>query len=79
MNVLLLSMPDSFEHMPPIVVRMPNGATYSGPPHRVPDHGAVAASWRTSDINPPGEYTVSAIADSGETAEATFRLTPPGG
>jgi radical SAM superfamily enzyme YgiQ (UPF0313 family) len=26
MNVLLLSMPDSFEHMPPIVVRMPNGA-----------------------------------------------------
>jgi radical SAM superfamily enzyme YgiQ (UPF0313 family) len=29
MNVLLLSMPDSFEHMPPIVVRMPNGALAS--------------------------------------------------
>jgi anaerobic magnesium-protoporphyrin IX monomethyl ester cyclase len=29
MNVLLLSMPDSFEHMPPIVVRMPNGALSS--------------------------------------------------
>lgn len=29
MKVLLLSMPDSFEHMPPIVVRMPNGALAS--------------------------------------------------
>ena len=29
MNVLLLSMPDSFEHMPPIAVRMPNGALTS--------------------------------------------------
>src|SRR5467141_4961746 len=26
MNVLLLSMPDSFEHMPPHAIRMPNGA-----------------------------------------------------
>jgi radical SAM superfamily enzyme YgiQ (UPF0313 family) len=26
MNVLLLSMPDAFEHMPPIAIRMPNGA-----------------------------------------------------
>jgi radical SAM superfamily enzyme YgiQ (UPF0313 family) len=29
MNVLLLSMPDSFEHMPAIVIRMPNGALTS--------------------------------------------------
>ena len=29
MNILLLSMPDSFEHMPPIVARMPNGALAS--------------------------------------------------
>jgi radical SAM superfamily enzyme YgiQ (UPF0313 family) len=29
MNVLLLSMPDSFEHMPPVVARMPNGALAS--------------------------------------------------
>ncbi len=29
MNILLLSMPDSFEHMPAIVVRMPNGALAS--------------------------------------------------
>ncbi|HSD30154.1 MAG TPA: cobalamin-dependent protein, partial [Vicinamibacteria bacterium] len=29
MNVLLLSMPDSFEHMPALAVRMPNGALSS--------------------------------------------------
>ncbi|HEX7138780.1 MAG TPA: radical SAM protein, partial [Vicinamibacterales bacterium] len=29
MNILLLSMPDSFEHMPPIAIRMPNGALAS--------------------------------------------------
>src|SRR2546425_8877873 len=28
-KILLLSMPDSFEHMPPVVVRMPNGALSS--------------------------------------------------
>ena len=40
MNVLLLSMPDSFEHMSPTTVRMPNGALSSlagnvDPSHRV--------------------------------------------
>src|SRR5262249_34525225 len=40
MNVLLLSMPDSFEHMPSILIRMPNGALSSlagniDPHHRV--------------------------------------------
>jgi radical SAM superfamily enzyme YgiQ (UPF0313 family) len=29
MNVLLLSMPDSFEHTPPITIRMPNGGLTS--------------------------------------------------
>ncbi len=29
MNILLLSMPDSFEHMAPVAVRMPNGALTS--------------------------------------------------
>jgi anaerobic magnesium-protoporphyrin IX monomethyl ester cyclase len=29
MNILLLSMPDSFEHMPPVAIRMPNGALAS--------------------------------------------------
>lgn len=40
MNVLLLSMPDSFEHMPTVAIRMPNGALTSlagnvDPHHRV--------------------------------------------
>jgi anaerobic magnesium-protoporphyrin IX monomethyl ester cyclase len=40
MNVLLLSMPDSFEHMAPVAIRMPNGALSSlagnvDPHHRV--------------------------------------------
>src|SRR6202158_5475850 len=40
MNALLLSMPDSFEHMPPHAIRMPNGALTSlagnvDPQHRV--------------------------------------------
>src|SRR5579863_1686199 len=29
MKILLMSMPDSFEHMPSLVVRMPNGALTS--------------------------------------------------
>ena len=28
-NVLLFSMPDSFEHMPSLAIRMPNGALAS--------------------------------------------------
>ena len=40
LNILLLSMPDSFEHMPSLAIRMPNGALASlagnvDPPHRV--------------------------------------------
>src|SRR5580765_4846901 len=29
MNILLLSMPDSFEHMAPVAIRIPNGALAS--------------------------------------------------
>ena len=29
MQILLLSMPDSFEHMPALAIRMPNGALTS--------------------------------------------------
>jgi len=41
MNVLLLSMPDSFEHMPPVAIRMPNGALASLAGN-VDDHHRVA-------------------------------------
>ena len=40
MRILLLSMPDSFEHTPTIAVRMPNGALAS--PGNVDPHHEVA-------------------------------------
>src|SRR5215467_12337425 len=43
MNVLLFSMPDSFEHMPPIAIRMPNGALTSLAGN-VDSHHRVAAA-----------------------------------
>ena len=43
MNVLLLSMPDYFEHMPPIAIRMPNGALTSLAGN-VDDHHQVAVA-----------------------------------
>ena len=62
MNILLLSMPDSFEHTPPIAIRMPNGALASlagnvDPHHqrrrRRPRAGAVVgAAARSSGWSP---------------------------
>src|SRR5712671_314137 len=43
MNVLLLSMPDSFEHMPPVAIRMPNGALTSLAGNVDPHHRVAAA------------------------------------
>src|SRR5205085_8495357 len=43
MKVLLLSMPDSFEHMPSIVVRMPNGALTSLAGNLDPHHEVSVA------------------------------------
>ena len=43
MNVLLLSMPDSFEHMPTVAIRMPNGALTSLAGN-VDDHHRVAVA-----------------------------------
>jgi len=43
MNVLLLSMPDSFEHMPTVVVRMPNGALSSLAGNLDPHHKVAIA------------------------------------
>src|SRR3954469_9367110 len=42
-NILLLSMPDSFEHMPPIAVRMPNGALTSLAGNLDPEHNVAVA------------------------------------
>ena len=43
MNILLLSMPDSFEHMPTVAIRMPNGALTSLAGN-VSDHHRVAVA-----------------------------------
>ena len=43
MNVLLLSMPDSFEHMPSLAVRMPNGALSSLAGNVDPHHNVAVA------------------------------------
>ena len=43
MNVLLLSMPDSFEHMPTVAVRMPHGALTSLAGNVDPHHRVAAA------------------------------------
>ena len=43
MNVLLLSMPDSFEHMPSVVIRMPNGALTSLAGNIDPHHKVAVA------------------------------------
>jgi anaerobic magnesium-protoporphyrin IX monomethyl ester cyclase len=43
MNVLLLSMPDYFEHMPPVAVRMPNGALTSLAGNIDAHHGVAVA------------------------------------
>jgi anaerobic magnesium-protoporphyrin IX monomethyl ester cyclase len=43
MNILLLSMPDSFEHMPTVAVRMPNGALASLAANVDPEHHVSAA------------------------------------
>jgi anaerobic magnesium-protoporphyrin IX monomethyl ester cyclase len=43
MNVLLLSMPDSFEHMPTVAIRMPNGALTSLAGNVDPEHRVAVA------------------------------------
>jgi radical SAM superfamily enzyme YgiQ (UPF0313 family) len=43
MNILLLSMPDYFEHMPPVAIRMPNGALTSLAGNVDPHHHVAVA------------------------------------
>jgi anaerobic magnesium-protoporphyrin IX monomethyl ester cyclase len=43
MNVLLLSMPDSFEHMPSVVIKMPNGGLTSLAGNVDPHHQVAVA------------------------------------
>jgi anaerobic magnesium-protoporphyrin IX monomethyl ester cyclase len=63
MNVLLFSMPDSFEHMPPVAIRMPNGALASlaanvDPHHRVAIADLILVQ---SSVGPTVERLVTAL------------------
>ena len=86
MNVLLLSMPDSFEHMSPITVRMPNGAltTLAGdvdPVHRVTVADLVLVQRRVRETverlvlsHQPAVVGLSVMTFQRRTAHALIRL-----
>lgn len=59
MKVLLLSMPDYFEHMPPVAIRMPNGALTSLAGN-IDGHHAVAVA----DLEWDNNYPVQGFLDS---------------
>jgi radical SAM superfamily enzyme YgiQ (UPF0313 family) len=65
MNVLLLSMPDSFEHMPTVAVRMPNGALCSLAGNVDPHHRVAVAD------------LILVQRNVRETVEALMREHPP--
>ena len=57
MKILLLSMPDSFEHMAPVAIRIPNGALASlagnvDPHHRVAIADLILAQGRVGPTHP---------------------------
>ncbi|MEO8071103.1 MAG: cobalamin-dependent protein, partial [Acidobacteriota bacterium] len=54
MNVLLLSMPDSFEHTPSITMRMPNGALVSLAGNIDPHHHVQVADLVLAQADVPG-------------------------
>ena len=54
MNVLLLSMPDSFEHTPSLTMRMPNGALASLAGNVDPHHQVAVADLVLAQRDVPG-------------------------
>src|SRR5512134_2319053 len=57
MNVLLLSMPDSFEHTPPLTMRMPNGALASLAGNVDAHHRVAVADLVLAQRDVPGTLT----------------------
>src|SRR5262245_7549087 len=86
MNLLLLSMPDSFEHMPTVAVRMPNGALSSiagnvDPHHRVAIADLVLVQRRVRETIErlvreldPAIVGLSVMTFQRKTAKAIIRL-----
>src|SRR5262249_59659106 len=87
MNVLLLSMPDSFEHTPTVSIRIPNGALTSlagnvDPHHHIAIADLVLAqnSVRATleDLmkkTPPDLVGLSVMTFQRKTAEKNYRAT----
>ena len=57
MNVLLFSMPDSFEHTPPLTMRMPNGALASLAGNVDPHHRVAVADLVLAQSSVPDTVT----------------------
>src|SRR5262245_58873060 len=57
MNVLLLSMPDSFEHTPSLTMRMPNGALASLAGNIDAHHDVAIADLVNAQHDVPGTVT----------------------
>ena len=86
MEILLLSMPDSFEHMPTIGIRMPNGALASlagnvDPHHRVAVADLILVQRRVRETvarlvaeRPPDVVGLSVMTFQRRTALALVRL-----
>ena len=86
MNILLLSMPDSFEHMPPVTVRMPTGALSSlagnvDPAHQVAIADLILARDRVRQTveelvrsTAPAIVGLSVMTFQRRTAHALIRL-----
>ncbi len=86
MNILLLAMPDSFEHMPPLTMRLPNGALGSlagnvDPHHRVSIADLIPVQRRVPETlarlvaeTQPDLVGLSVMTFQRETARRVIRL-----
>ena len=79
MNVLLFSMPDSFEHTPPLAMRMPNGALASLAGNVDPHHRVAVADLVLVQSSVPDTVTGSSVARAGRRrlSVMTFRVARP--
>ena len=70
MNILLFSIPDSFEHLPTIAIRIPNGALTSLAGNVDPHHRVAAADLL--------ELTKAGVLLAGEGLQpSSLRQMPP--
>ena len=75
MRVLLFSMPDSFEHMAPVAVRMPNGALASLAGNLDPRHDVAIADLVLVDPEGAHREAWPRVRDLEELAELVVALS----